>query len=59
MLEVKNLITKIDEKTILKSINMKVEKGEVIGLIGQIGSGKSTLFNSEKKRTIQRTAKEN
>ena len=46
MLEVKNLITKIDEKTILKSINIKVEKGEVIGLIGQNGSGKSTLFNS-------------
>ena len=46
MLEVKNLITKIDEKTIQKSINMKVEKGEVIGLIGQNGSGKSTLFNS-------------
>ena len=35
MLEVKNLVTKIDEKKILKSINIKVEKGEVIGLIGQ------------------------
>ncbi len=30
---------------ILKSINIKINKGELIGIIGQSGSGKSTLMN--------------
>lgn len=46
MLEIINLKTSIDGKEILHGINMKVNRGEVIGLIGQNGSGKSTLFNS-------------
>ena len=32
------------EKHALKDINLKIEKGEFIGLIGHTGSGKSTLI---------------
>ena len=34
-----------EEKPALKNINMTIEKGEKIGIIGQVGSGKSTLMN--------------
>ena len=33
------------EKSILKDINLRVNKGEKIGIIGTTGSGKSTLLN--------------
>lgn len=33
-----------DDKPILKNINLKVNKGEVIALVGQNGCGKSTLI---------------
>ena len=31
---------------LLKEINLKVKKGELIGIIGEIGSGKTNLFNA-------------
>ena len=34
-----------DEKLILKNINLKVKKGEVIGLVGASGVGKTSLVN--------------
>ena len=39
---------KTDEKiiTLLKGINFKIKKGEHIGIIGEVGSGKSCLLNS-------------
>ena len=32
--------------SLLKEINLKVKKGELIGIIGEIGSGKTCLFNA-------------
>ena len=36
---------KSESEPTVKNINLKVERGEFIGLIGPTGSGKTTLLN--------------
>jgi Fe-S cluster assembly ATP-binding protein len=40
MLEINNLHCKIEGKSILKGINLKVNKGEIHAVMGPNGSGK-------------------
>lgn len=44
MIRIENLNKYFGEKHVLKDINLEIEKGEVVALIGPSGSGKSTLI---------------
>ena len=44
VLEIKNLHKTFDQNEILKGIDLTVDKGEVVSIIGPSGSGKSTLL---------------
>ncbi len=43
MLEIRNLHARIEDKVILKGVNLTLPKGEVHAVMGRNGSGKSTL----------------
>ncbi len=44
LLEISNLNKSFDKKEILKNVNLKLERGKIIGLIGKNGAGKTTLI---------------
>ena len=51
MLELKNLFKTfnpgtVNEKTALSGLNLTVEDGDFITIVGSNGAGKSTLFNA-------------
>ena len=44
-IEIKNLSVDFDGKYVLKNVNLTVEEGEVIGILGKSGSGKTILMH--------------
>ena len=44
MIEIKNLTKSFGDVSVLKDINLTINKGEIYGLVGQSGAGKSTLL---------------
>ena len=46
MVKVENLKLSFGKNEVLKGINFKIEKGQVISIIGPSGSGKSTFLRS-------------
>lgn len=45
MLEIKGVCKSYGKKEVLKNINLKVEKGEIVCLLGKNGAGKTSLLN--------------
>jgi ATP-binding cassette, subfamily C, bacterial LapB len=45
-IEVKNLIFQVDDNKILDDINFELKSGEKLGLVGNLGSGKSSLIRN-------------
>ncbi|MBU3131301.1 Fe-S cluster assembly ATPase SufC [Clostridium gasigenes] len=46
LLKIENLKTKVEEKEILKGLNLEINKGEIHVIMGPNGAGKSTLANA-------------
>ena len=46
LLEIKNLHVSVDDKEIIKGLNLSLELGKINALMGPNGSGKSTLANT-------------
>ncbi|SFN43577.1 ABC-2 type transport system ATP-binding protein [Chryseobacterium oleae] len=46
MLEIKNLQVEFKNQKVLKGIDLSIQEGNVIGILGKNGAGKTTLFDS-------------
>lgn len=44
LVEIKNLSKSYGEKLVLKNLNLELEKGKIVGLLGKNGTGKTTLL---------------
>ena len=43
ILRTDNLVKKYNNRTVVKGVSVEVKQGEIVGLIGESGSGKTTV----------------
>src|SRR5512135_3432715 len=46
LIEVENLVKKFGEFEVLKGVNLTLDEGEVLGIIGKSGAGKTVLLHA-------------
>ena len=46
VLEVKDLTVRFDDLTVLEGVNLEANQGDVVGIVGPNGGGKTTLLNA-------------
>ncbi|WP_406543168.1 ATP-binding cassette domain-containing protein [Clostridium ljungdahlii] len=46
VVKIKDAEVRYDKKVVLRSINMDIKRGEIVGLLGPSGSGKTTIVKS-------------
>ncbi|KFE98142.1 multidrug ABC transporter ATPase [Chryseobacterium formosense] len=46
MLEIRNLSVSFKDKNVLQDLNLKIEEGKILGILGKNGAGKTTFFES-------------
>ena len=44
-IEMQNIVKRFDDKTVLRDVNFQIAKGEIFGLLGPSGAGKTTIIN--------------
>ena len=45
LLQMKEITKEFSENRVLKEVSLSIKKGEIHGLVGETGAGKSTLMN--------------
>ena len=45
IIELKNVSKKFKQLSAISNVNISVDEGEIIGLVGENGAGKTTLIN--------------
>lgn len=46
MLEIKSISVSFKDKNVLQNLNLEIEEGIILGILGKNGAGKTTLFES-------------
>ena len=44
MIQLENVVKRYNEATVVENLNLQIETGEIVGIIGHNGAGKSTTM---------------